>query len=251
MTSDYLECVRACEERIVNCWPAVETLLIGDFVVRLANGYSGRANSASPIRPQALLPDQDIETIERIYRAAGLKPCFRATALMHPEMRARLMDRGYRIKDTSFGMIAPLDAPEGEINPAIRFADTPDAAWFAGVSALQSGDKRNPAHLAAILGRLRVSAFFATVAMEGRDLGFGYTALDRGMAEIASIILAPEARGRGLGRGLVKGLLAKAREAGAHTAFLQVEQTNAVAIKLYDSLGFRQLYRYETLVLPA
>jgi N-acetylglutamate synthase len=66
---------RSCEERIVNCWPAVETLLIGDFVVRLANGYSSRANSASPIRDGAQLSDSEIDVIEGIYRDAGLKPC--------------------------------------------------------------------------------------------------------------------------------------------------------------------------------
>ena len=34
--------VAACEERIVNCWPAPSTLLIEGFAVRFANGYSGR-----------------------------------------------------------------------------------------------------------------------------------------------------------------------------------------------------------------
>jgi ribosomal protein S18 acetylase RimI-like enzyme len=36
---------------------------------------------------------------------------------------------------------------------------------------------------------------------------------------------------------------------GCADAFLQVEQGNAVAINLYGSLGFRQLYQYETRIL--
>ena len=34
-----------------------------------------------------------------------------------------------------------------------------------------------------------------------------------------------------------------------HSAYLQVEQSNAVAINLYGSLGFRELYQYETRIV--
>ena len=43
--------VLECERRIVNAWPSPATLLIGDWVVRFASGYSGRANSATPLKP--------------------------------------------------------------------------------------------------------------------------------------------------------------------------------------------------------
>ena len=36
---------------------------------------------------------------------------------------------------------------------------------------------------------------------------------------------------------------------GCDNAYLQVEQSNAVAISLYGSLGFRELYQYETRIL--
>jgi hypothetical protein len=42
--------VLECERRIVNAWPSPATLLIGDWVVRFASGYSGRANSATPLK---------------------------------------------------------------------------------------------------------------------------------------------------------------------------------------------------------
>jgi ribosomal protein S18 acetylase RimI-like enzyme len=246
-----LTLVEACEERIVNCWPAVDTMLINGFVVRFANGYSGRANSASPLRRDSTLGDDEIEIIQKYYNLNALKPCFRATILMHPTMKSRLFARGYRVKDSSFGMIADLPQLDASApsNAAIRIETAPSRAWLEGVSALQKPEKRDPAHLAAILRRLKVQAFFVSLQQDGRDVGFGYCAIDRGMAEIASIILAPEARGRGLGREIVENLLTLAQKAGAKQAFLQVEQNNAVALKLYESLNFRRLYSYDTLVL--
>ena len=68
------------------------------------------------------------------------------------------------------------------------------------------------------------------------------------MAELGSIMLDPEIRGRGLGRALTMTLLAVAIKAGARTAFLQVDVTNMIAERLYASLGFCKLYRYETLI---
>ena len=76
-----IELVRACEERLVNVWPAVSTMLMDGWAVRFANGYSGRANSASAIIPGAAMDRDLLAEIMRLYREAGLKPCVRVTPL--------------------------------------------------------------------------------------------------------------------------------------------------------------------------
>src|SRR6478736_651118 len=55
----------------------------------------------------------------------------------------------------------------------------------------------------------------------------------------ASYMVAPEARGRGVGRALVEDSLAWARESGfAAMQFNAVVETNRGAVRLYESLGF-------------
>ena len=205
-----LALVQACEERIVNCWPAVETLVVGDFVVRFAHGYSGRANSASPIRANAELCDADIDHIEQLYRKAGLVPCFRATPLITPAMRSRLDARGYRLRDASFGMILPLADRDFAIAPQADIAFAPPRDWLEGISRAQSPEKRNPTHLEAIVGRIRVPVSFVSLRIDGIARAYGMAATDRDMAELGSIMLDPEIRGRGLGRALTMTLLAVA-----------------------------------------
>ncbi len=97
--------VRACEQRIVNCWPAPSTLMIEGFAVR----FLPMAIRVAPIPPlhagQGRSDDADIDAIERLYREAGLPPTFRDTPLMSRATRKRLDRRGYTLKDASFGMI--------------------------------------------------------------------------------------------------------------------------------------------------
>ncbi|MCA3564064.1 MAG: GNAT family N-acetyltransferase [Methylocystis sp.] len=244
-----LEIVRACEERLVNVWPAVSTLLMDGWVVRFAHGYSGRANSASAVVPGALMPEPLLDTIEQLYDDAGLPPSVRVTPLAGPDVEPLLLRRGYRIKDQSRMMILPLEryrdiAPD----PRVRLEGAPSRRWLAGVSSHQEPSKRSADHLFAIVGHLRVPAAFATLEIEGKAVGFGMGAIDRGYAEIGSIMLDGAWRGQGLGRATVDALLAWAARQDAALAFLQVDATNAAARRLYASQGFADLCGYKTMI---
>lgn len=244
--------VHACEQRIVNAWPAPTTILLGDWVVRLANGYSGRANSATPLAADADLDDGMLDLIEGLFAREGLPPCVRVTPLAAKGLRERLFARGYQIRDSSFGMTVTL-AEEVAPQPAAGLAITPFATddWIKAVSGFQLAGKRNPAHLAAIVKGIRMPAAFATLSLDGEPTAFGLTVAERGMAEIGSVIVAGHQRGKGLGRALVTGLMGWAVRSGAATPYLQVDQSNGPAIALYRSLGFGIAYGYDTMVRSA
>lgn len=238
-----------CERRIVNAWPAVSTLLMGDWMLRFANGYSGRANAATPLRHGAELDETMLALIEELYRADGLPPCIRLTPLVAEATRAAVLARGYRVKDASFGMLGSLDAVEPDFEAEFQIEAGPSQDWIAGVAARQSGNKTNVDHLAAIVEKVRLPAAFATMLIAGEPVAYGMSVAERGMAEIGSIIVDEGHRGHGLGRRLVAGLMSWAKVQDCAHAYLQVDQTNAVAIRLYESLGYRRLYAYETRVL--
>lgn len=241
--------VLECERRIVNAWPSPSTLLIGDWVVRFASGYSGRANSLSPLKPGAELDDDTLAMIEELYRADGLPPSIRLTPLVGRDTLGRVLARGYRLKDASFGLVAALNGAQPEIEPDLQIEARPSQDWIAGVSSHQVEAKRNEAHLAAIVEKVRLPAAFATLLLAGEPVAYGMSVVERGMAEIGSVMVDPNHRGHGLGRRLVAGLMSWGRLMGAQTSYLQVDQTNAVALRLYAGLGYRRLYAYETRIL--
>ena len=80
------------------------------------------------------------------------------------------------------------------------------------------------------------------VAKEGGEV-LGYISLtlicDEG--QIVNVAVFENARGRGAGKALVKKALDVCRENGAKNVFLEVRESNSVAISLYESVGFRRL----------
>ncbi|TAN07115.1 MAG: GNAT family N-acetyltransferase [Rhodanobacteraceae bacterium] len=56
---------------------------------------------------------------------------------------------------------------------------------------------------------------------------------------LQDLFTAPEARGQGVGRALIEGVYAKAREAGVSRVYWQTQETNATAMRLYDSVASR------------
>lgn len=61
--------------------------------------------------------------------------------------------------------------------------------------------------------------------------------------ELENIIVAPDARRKGLGRQLVEALLAHARRADSEAVLLEVRESNTAARKLYERAGFLQTGR--------
>jgi ribosomal-protein-alanine N-acetyltransferase len=69
-------------------------------------------------------------------------------------------------------------------------------------------------------------------------IGFAVSRLAADEAEILSIAVAPGHRGRGLSRNLFLTHLGHLAGRGVQTVFLEVEENNQPARRLYDSTGF-------------
>ena len=236
--------VRALEERALNAWPALQTVLFEGWVVRFSDGYTKRANSACTLgAPCAPLPEAG-EAIEALYERNGRRPIFRLSALARDSDAEWLERRGYaRIEPTA---VMTADCGRGKpVDPDIVLTETPGEAWLAGFAA---GNRYGPAvrpTLERMLAAIRPRALFATLSRAGRPCGYGLAVIERGRVGLFDILVEEHARGQGLGRRLVRGMLDAGAQAGAQGAYLQVLETNAAAIALYRSLGFTKAYGYE------
>ncbi|WP_329787206.1 GNAT family N-acetyltransferase [Lentzea sp. DG1S-22] len=91
-------------------------------------------------------------------------------------------------------------------------------------------------------------AAFAAALVDGvvRAVGLwrrGSTAVFQHRAEVQQVMAHPSARGLGLGRLVVEGLVGNARARGIEIVMLGVRGNNHGAIELYESIGFRECGR--------
>ncbi|TLS47093.1 GNAT family N-acetyltransferase [Streptomyces montanus] len=117
------------------------------------------------------------------------------------------------------------------------------ASWPASATevAMWCGQREFPVTEGTVLGWQRDDDVAARVLVEGeRVVAYGELWFDaeEDEVELARIIVAPEARGRGLGRVLVRGLLSEAESAGHSDVFMRVHPDNDRALRCYRGAGF-------------
>jgi ribosomal-protein-alanine N-acetyltransferase len=76
---------------------------------------------------------------------------------------------------------------------------------------------------------------------EARILGYIIFWMVHDEVHVLNVGTAPEARRRGVGRALMDQAVALGRRKGARLATLEVRRSNAPAIALYHSLGYREV----------
>jgi len=126
-------------------------------------------------------------------------------------------------------------SPELRVVPAAREHHVDFARFFAGL------DLDDPVpELERWLAEMAPWTFFLA---QGDELaGYAYSELYGDLGYVRHVVVAAEARGRGVGRALMRELADRFRAAGATRWELNVKRDNQRAIALYESCGMRALY---------
>jgi len=114
-----------------------------------------------------------------------------------------------------------------------RFDAATDTAPLAALHAACFADAWD----ATAITRLLATGAFAHQSQNG----FVLTRVAGGEAEILTLAVVPQARGRGLGRALLHAAIAQSEALGAEAVFLEVGADNPHALALYAGLGFAKV----------
>jgi [ribosomal protein S18]-alanine N-acetyltransferase len=127
--------------------------------------------------------------------------------------------------------------------PALSEARPNDAAAIAALHGISFHRGWSDGEIERLLIDRSVLAHRATV---GRNLvGFILSRLVAGEAEILSVAVAPARRGKGLSRRMLDLHLRRLAGLGTRAVFLEVDEDNVPARRLYARAGFREVGRRE------
>jgi GNAT superfamily N-acetyltransferase len=235
-------------------WPAPVRGRLGDWLLRSADGWTGRANSALPVGdPDRPLPAA-VDAIERWYTERGQPAIINTPLPLAVPVGVELDARGWTARPLTLVQTVPLTTlrppePAPADGPPVTLADAPSEEWLAVAAGRKGGLPAAARHVLTAVDRVRFAQVYAdgtlvamargTVTGQGRWLG------------LSLIEVAPQVRRQGLAARVVRELAGWGVVEGATHAFLQVEQRNTEAVSLYRRLGFTTHHTYLTRVAPS
>jgi N-acetylglutamate synthase len=233
-------------------WQAPETEPLGEWRLRAAAGFTGRANSALPAGDPGLPLAEAVTAVEDWYRRRDLRPMIVLPQGAAPDPLASLLAERSWVPRPGPAFVMTAGVADIPASPAdVRFAPEPDAA-FLGLYRYRGQD------LPPIARTLMMSApwqAFGTICQDGRAVACGRVSVARPengapWGALTAVEVDAACRRQGLGAAITSGLAAAAASQGARRILLQVETGNAAARALYFRCGFRDSHRYHYMIAP-
>ncbi|CAB0522347.1 N-acetyltransferase [Corynebacterium diphtheriae] len=227
--------IRAIEVATAKAFPGIEHTWCGQWLLRAGDGVTERSNSAAPLGPQALFTPVPYEEIKEFYRRHNLP----ALILVPERIAPAIPDEGPEI----IVMTHPLDNVSEIDDVHAEFLDQPDDEWL---ELYHFRGKALPRHALELLrttidGRM----CFGRLKRDGKTVAITRGTITDSYLGYSAVEVAPEYRRQGLATELGAAMLAWGKAHGAHTAYLQVIESNAAGIGLYHKLGFVEHHRHK------
>ena len=226
-------------------WPATESIENSGWLLRAAGGVTYRANSVLPLAASleaGALNNfaEKFAIAQDFYRERNLPTIFQVALPTWQLLSDKLFSMG--AVETLHGntMVTDLTSVKQKIPAGIEIvqSDLFDDDWLGiqptpGIEKILAGS----------------AATYLTLVSNGKAVAACRIAIANGWSSLTRVYVHQDFRGKGLAKTLVAAALESSFEQGATKAVLQVEASNAIAIGVYESLGFNFHHEYSFLEL--
>jgi len=238
------------EELSLNNWQPLSTLLYDGWILRFAKGYTIYANSISPIYESTNNVNQKIKECEKIYATNGLSPAYKITPFVKPEnLDAILAEKGYSMVDFNGNPYISVQTMEleGIIEPtlhSVRIDEKVNDEWLTHVCRLNDGEEKYKDTMVQMLSNIVTKKCLLSLYHNEDVVACGLGVIEREYIGLYNIVTDSRFRNQGFGLQLLLNLLKWGKENGAKHSYLTVLLNNEPALKLYNNIGFSEVYRY-------
>jgi GNAT superfamily N-acetyltransferase len=221
-------------------WPATEELVNSGWLLRAADGVTNRANSILPLLANleaGVLTDfsEKLEIAQDFYQKRNLPTIFQVALPTWQVLSEKLRSIG--AVETLHGNTMVADLTSSKLN-------VPDS--FEILQSNQFSTEWLGVHPTPGIEKILAgcAATYLTIIKNGQAIATCRIALAKGWSSLTRVYVHQDFRGQGLGKAITAAALVASFEQGATKALLQVEANNAIAIGVYESLGFNFHHEY-------
>ena len=250
--------VRLVEELASNAWPAYVVQVVGGWRLRFTPEVRARrSNSVLPLDDDGSVAlEEKLEVVEDFYGRRDVPVRYQISPGVAPDgLDVLLEERGFAVEAPVHVQTAPIDRVVSPTSRAafegmVQISSEPAEPWLATWTELyRRGDPRTVRRL--ILDRIGPTTGFALLEAGGRAMAVGMGVVERGWLGVFSMGTLPDVRRQGAGRAVLNALARWGESEGATRAYLQVEEDNEPAHRLYEGGGFRTAYGYHYRTRPS
>jgi GNAT superfamily N-acetyltransferase len=233
-------------ERAARATPPAVEVRTADWWLRLSDNdtwWSGAVLAHSA----ADRVGERVDVAERFYAERGGVARFQVCADCPVELDRLLAKRSYR-REAPISLLTALASVSAQVatpppGTTVRVETSLGTDWLTVLRETSAADT-DVVHETRLLHGVDRPQVYLTAFADGEPVGIGRAVADAGWTGIFNMATRPRARRRGVARLI---LAAIARWADAHAAprlYLQVEESNETALRLYSSAGYAQFATY-------
>ncbi|WP_438349995.1 GNAT family N-acetyltransferase [Paenibacillus sp. FA6] len=237
---------RKIEEYALNAWPALQSFVYDGWLLRFANGYTKRSNSISPIYNENEQNTLDkIQYCEDVYSSVGLDTIFKITPFVTPGNIDNILNGlSYDVVDLSSVQILDLSELEEPRTNHVHVSYEMTNEWLHTLADMNELSKSNAGITQKLLSESFLRKGFFTLYYDTIPVACGIGVIEQNHVGLYDIVTDPKYRNRGYARELILHIGKWAKLNGASHSYLLVVKSNTPAVKLYERLGYQEIYSY-------
>jgi GNAT superfamily N-acetyltransferase len=232
-------------------WPPLEQDLLGDWRLRWADGFTGRANSALAVGDPRMPVEEALNAVCDFAHARKVTPAVQAVKGSPTEdavIAAGWVENtghaaGFEVAVLVRSVLKGSFRTENDRNDPV-IAPVPTPGWWE-ITA-KNGEPGPAERHVLTTGDVG----FGAVEVDGVTAAAIRVAVVGEIGHVSRLEVKPEYRRRGLAAKLMAAAREWAAERGAEEEVLQVSVSNGPALALYAGLGFTEHHRYRYWVPP-